>query len=73
MATIQVTMATGTVLGSGNGSINTRNATAVIDNWVKPAGLQIGKSYKLKSGEKTYTGLAATPNPPTVARFTSVA
>lgn len=56
MATIQVyKYGSATLLGSGDGVIDAKNQTAVINAWTKKAGLLIGQDYKLKAGGKTYS------------------
>jgi hypothetical protein len=66
MATIQVYKhGTDTLLGSGDGTVDTKNQTAIINTWTSKAGLGTGTQYKLKASSKTYadancTGVSAT-------------
>ena len=75
MATIQVCKNdTGASLGKGNGSIDTKAKTAVINTWTEKAGLVAQRKYTLKSGRKTYADATCTAvnaaNP--VATFSNV-
>ncbi len=56
MATIQIyKYGTDTKLGSGDGSIDSKNGTAMINSWTDKPGLVKGTEYKLKSGGKIYS------------------
>jgi hypothetical protein len=56
MATIQVYKhGSDTLLGSGSGTVDTRQHTAAITEWTKKAGITQNTTYKLKSEGKTYS------------------
>lgn len=74
MATIQVYKTDGTtLLGSGDGSIDSKKQTATIQTWTDKAAVQVNSNYKLKSSGKTYDATCSGVSPlPPVASFNNV-
>lgn len=59
------------LLGNGEGTINAPNAR--INTWTSRAGLQVGKTYKLRSAGVTYTANCSAVNVASpVATFNNV-
>ena len=61
MATIQVYKhGTSTLLGTGDGTIDSKAGTARINSWTDKAGLVVDTNYALKSAGKTYSDATCT-------------